>query len=91
MRFLLLSAVLAIAACSLYEDSSSDLARKHRPDAGTTGNDAGSCGGPHDGGGYLPDAYESYDGGGYLPDGGFVTDAGDIKDGGSWLPDAAHH
>jgi hypothetical protein len=81
-HLLLVSAVLAISACSLYEGSE-HTSHLTAPDAAISPPDSG-CGGNHDGGGYYPDAgtYDN-DGGSYGNDGGIYG-----NDGGGYLPDA---
>ena len=73
--FLVISAICALAACSLYEEGSSSITGNPPPDAEShnCGSDGGSdplpdAGWIDDAGGYLPDAYIPDDGGGYLPD-----------------------
>jgi hypothetical protein len=75
MRLLVILAICAVAACSLYEGSTS-IARSPLPDAGNH-----SCG--DSGSNYYPDA------GPYYPDGGYwIDDAPNNNDGGSYYPDA---
>jgi hypothetical protein len=90
---LLVSAVLAISACSLYTGGSEHTSHITGPDAGTTDHDGG-CGGALDGGGYDVDGggYGGPDGGIYDTDGGYGgIDAGGYggNDGGGYSgPDA---
>lgn len=75
---LLFIAILAVAACSLYEDTSSTITR------GSTAPDAGNHNCGNDGGSPYPDAY-------LYPDGGYWIDDAPNFDGGSYWPDAPNY
>jgi len=84
---LLVSAVLAISACSLYTGGTEHTPHITAPDAGTLDHDGG-CGGGGDGGSY------DNDGGSWYPDGGvYDVDGGSYggNDGGGYGgPDAGY-
>jgi hypothetical protein len=82
-HWILVSAVLAISACSLYTGDTEHTPHLTAPDAAISDHDGG-CGGDHDGGGYLPDGGVDNDGGSYGGNDGGIYG----NDGGSWLPDA---
>ena len=80
MRLFVILAICALAACSLYEGSTSSTTQSPPPDAGN--HTCGDGGTPLPDAGYLPDAYwiddaPNFDGGSYYPDGS------------TYLPDAA--